>query len=355
MRARCPDRPARSLACTAPINPAPPLSRTLPHLRVRRSQWVDCSRLRPIPPPNPTVPTAAAWTRKLTNGDFVELNYEQGWWEVQYLSRAGANLSVLAVKYGKVHQVTASGLRPGWKCLEGGTWQYALGGVARPADEWAGILATKPASGKARSSLDPAVAAAHTANSPLGRGAASNPAAGGVVGAEGEVGSFKWGVAVEVMSGDDAAGRGCWVPGEVLRVMGGDGGADGADGADAPQQLLVTWLAECDPPNATTDVEKARPAAPPPPAGWAANLRPGEPLDLYHDGAWWEGAHAASRARDPPDAPCNLPDAPCNLPDAPCNLPDAPCTLPDGHRAPSSLILSLVERVHSRVCPSALG
>ena len=55
--------------------------------------------------------------------------------------------------------------------------------------------------------LDPAVAAAraaqHAANSPLGLGcAASDP--GGVGGAEGgEVGSFKWGVAVEVMSADE--------------------------------------------------------------------------------------------------------------------------------------------------------
>ena len=224
------------------------------------------------------MPTAAAWTRKLANGDPVELKYEDGWWEVQFLSRAGSNLSVLAVRYGKVHQVTAAGLRPGWKCLEGGAWQYALGGKTKPADEWARLIAAaKLATGKARASIDPAVA---DAASPLAGLGNATPAVD--LGPE-EVGSYKWGVAVEVMSGEDGMGRGCWVPGEVLRVMGGEEGAE-----ETPMQLMVAWLADCDPPTATTDVEKARPAAPPPPAGWAANLRAGEPIDVYHDGAWWE-------------------------------------------------------------------
>jgi hypothetical protein len=99
----------------------------------------------------------------------------QGWWEVQFLSRSGANLQVLATRYGKVHQVNAAGLRPGWKCAEpGGGWEYTLGGVRRPFKEQESLIATKPAASKgARTSVDPAVAAAraaHVSNSPLGHG-----------------------------------------------------------------------------------------------------------------------------------------------------------------------------------------
>jgi hypothetical protein len=76
-------------------------------------------------------------------------------------------------------------------------------------------------------------------------GAASDPS-GGDGGSGGELGSFKWGVAVEVMSAEEGA-RGCWVPAEVLRVE------------SAESKLLVAWLAETDPPNATTSMERARP------------------------------------------------------------------------------------------------
>ena len=94
-------------------------------------------------------------------------------------------------------------MRPGWQCLEGGIWHYALGGVTRTAKEWAIVLASaKPTGGKARSTLDAAMTsecAGATSNSPL----ADRMPAGGALerdhGAAGdEVGSFKWGVAVEV-------------------------------------------------------------------------------------------------------------------------------------------------------------
>ena len=74
----------------------------------------------------------------------VELNYESGWWEVQFLSRAGSTLRVLAVRYGKVHEVSSSALRPGWTCKEGGAWEYGLGGVVKPAEEWAANIAANP-------------------------------------------------------------------------------------------------------------------------------------------------------------------------------------------------------------------
>ena len=83
-------------------------------------------------------------------------------------------------------------LRPGWRCREGGVWEYALSGVTRTADEWATVLTTKPAAAKSRSTVDPAVAAAraaHASNSPLALGAASDPAGGGAANgaADGEV------------------------------------------------------------------------------------------------------------------------------------------------------------------------
>ena len=66
------------------------------------AQWVNCSRLRPVPPPTPSLPTPTAWARKLASGDPLELYYEHGWWEVQYLSRSGSTVRVLAARYGKV-------------------------------------------------------------------------------------------------------------------------------------------------------------------------------------------------------------------------------------------------------------
>ena len=52
-------------------------------------------------------------------------------------------------------------------------------------------------------------------------------------------------------------------------------------------KVHISWCADTEPPNATVEVERARPAAPAPPPGWAANVRAGEDVDVYHDGAWW--------------------------------------------------------------------
>ena len=250
-------------------------------------EWVEQSRLRPLPPASPTVPTPVTWTRRLQSGDTIELQYEQGWWEVQFLSRSGSTLRVLATLYGKVHEVTASSLRPGWRCKEGGVWEYALGGVTRTAEEWAAQIATNPARVKGGAHRASAGAAAprprrENGNDPLQQlatssgfvGAGSPGAAGSEAAEPGEIGSFKWGVAVEVRSEEEHL-KGCWCPAEVLRVL------------DNDTKVHISWVADTDPPNATAEVERARPAAPAPPPGWAANLRPGEPVDVFHDGAWW--------------------------------------------------------------------
>ena len=246
-----------------------------------------------MPPPNPTLPTPATWTRRLQSGDMIELSYECGWWEVQFLSRSGSTLRVLATRYGKVHEVSSAGLRPGWRCGEGEVWDYALGGVFRTGEEWAANIAANPGRAKApakRSSMTDGAdgigagpekrSRRESTSDPLAQLATSSGfvgpgiAEGAPVAAlePGEVGCFKWGVAVEIMSNEERL-NGCWCPAEVLRVL--------------DNELNVAWIADADPPNATAAVERARPAAPAPPAGWAANLRPGEPVDLYHDGAWW--------------------------------------------------------------------
>ncbi|KOO24843.1 hypothetical protein Ctob_008341 [Chrysochromulina tobinii] len=66
--------------------------------------------------------------------EWVELSYENGWWEVQYLGRSGATLRVHAVRYGKVHEVGAALLRPGWQHrASDDEWTLMLGGVTLKA------------------------------------------------------------------------------------------------------------------------------------------------------------------------------------------------------------------------------
>ena len=54
-------------------------------------------------------------------------------------------------------------------------------------------------------------------------------------------------------------------------------------------KLTVAWHEEdSDPPQATAEIGRVRPAAPAVPPGWAANLKAGETIDVFHDGCWWE-------------------------------------------------------------------
>jgi len=106
-------------------------------------KWVSFNRLRPAHPATPT-----AWTRRLIKGDQVELFYEGGWWEVQYLCRTKKKQSlVLAVRYGITHEVNALQLRPGWqRRASDGEWTLMLGGVARTVAEVESMLHSKASS-----------------------------------------------------------------------------------------------------------------------------------------------------------------------------------------------------------------
>jgi hypothetical protein len=120
---------------------------------------VDAARLRPAPPSPPAGPF---WLSKLGVGELCDLFYDGGWWEVQLLSRSvgptspkwtteplprDVRVSVLAFRYGKVHEVEAgelaTRLRPWWQRDAHGAWVYTLNrcGEAREAENWAARLA----------------------------------------------------------------------------------------------------------------------------------------------------------------------------------------------------------------------
>ena len=228
--------------------------------------WVDLSQLRPMPPPTPDVPTPIAWTKKLVNGDGLQLYHEQGWWDVQYLSRSAGVLRVVAKGYNIVHEVYPTKLRPAWQHNANGEWEFALGGISRTATEWSVLLTSKPAMARQPSigGLGPSI---------LGGGGSGGGAGAGAAGAEAELPTYKWGVAVEVLASDG----GCWGPAEVLKEPKDDA-------------LSVAYIDEAAmPPNATISLSRVRPAPPLPPAGWAANLRMGEAADVFHEEQWWEG------------------------------------------------------------------
>ena len=132
------------------------------HLSDGSEEWVPAHHLRPSPPRVAqwaTPPTDGAsrcwdWSSKLAVGDFVDLHYQGGWWEVQVLSKhaSSTRFHVVALRYSTQHEVKSDALRPCWRyspCHEssskemdgsavGGWWRYALGGQCRTASQWEG-------------------------------------------------------------------------------------------------------------------------------------------------------------------------------------------------------------------------
>lgn len=160
---------------------------------------------------------------------------------------------MLATEYNKVHTVSPSAIRPGWRVDDEGNWVFSLGGAEHTYSEWAELLGESDVPGPTES-------------------------AGSCEGEEAEeelLTGFKWGVPVEVKSLVPGE-RGSWALGEILKVEGKAG-------------LRVAWLKEeSELQSQLVPLACVRPAAPPPPAEWATSLRPGMLADLYYQEAWWE-------------------------------------------------------------------
>jgi len=72
--------------------------------------WVELSQVRPLPPAhNPS------FLRGLKAGAALELNFEEGWWDVEYKGSTGPKHTVMAKRYKVRHSVPASQLRPAWR------------------------------------------------------------------------------------------------------------------------------------------------------------------------------------------------------------------------------------------------
>ncbi len=97
-------------------------------------EWVSVAHLRPYPP---ELPNDLPWLAKLQKHELLDLWYEGGWWEVQLLGRPKADrLQVLAVRYGKVHEVSPVDLRPWWQRDDEGHWVFTLARRARTLEQW---------------------------------------------------------------------------------------------------------------------------------------------------------------------------------------------------------------------------
>ena len=224
---------------------------------------------------------------------------------------------MLAAAYNISHVVGKSRLRPCWMHQPSEppsrAWSVVVGGRTYYYDPSSGAAveaaAVVPAAG-----VDADVAG----DAPSASLAASEEEGVGLGAAEAEeegsdetdaelLAGFKWGMAVECSSSDEGL-QGCWCPAEVLQAHALPFDRLGIALPTAPRlaltpclfapvlqvqvehgQVLVQWLAEdSDPQNELVPLERIRPAPPPPPAGWVASLRVGEPCDVHYDGAWWE-------------------------------------------------------------------
>jgi len=71
--------------------------------------WFEQQHVRPMPPDHdPTFIT------KLKKGSPLEINIEEGWWEVEFCGRDGPNYVVAAKRYNVQHVVPLASLRPAW-------------------------------------------------------------------------------------------------------------------------------------------------------------------------------------------------------------------------------------------------
>jgi len=76
--------------------------------------WIESQHVRPIPPEH-----EADFINGLKKGGPLEVNVEEGWWEVELCSADGPDhFLVVAKRYQVKHSVPLSQLRPAWKWVE---------------------------------------------------------------------------------------------------------------------------------------------------------------------------------------------------------------------------------------------
>jgi len=72
--------------------------------------WLDHNMVRPLPPEGQD-----DFVDGLKKGAALEVFIEEGWWEVEFVSRDGSNFVVESKRYKVQHTVQRSQLRPAWK------------------------------------------------------------------------------------------------------------------------------------------------------------------------------------------------------------------------------------------------
>ena len=72
--------------------------------------WLDHPMVRPMPPNR-----SDDFVDALKKGSALEVNIEEGWWEVELVSREGPNFLVESKRYKVQHVVQIEKLRPAWR------------------------------------------------------------------------------------------------------------------------------------------------------------------------------------------------------------------------------------------------
>lgn len=73
--------------------------------------WLDHHMVRPMPP----VEYDAGFANSLKKGAALEIFIEEGWWEVEFVSRDGNSFTVESKRYKVQHVVQRTNLRPAWR------------------------------------------------------------------------------------------------------------------------------------------------------------------------------------------------------------------------------------------------